>query len=117
MDIQVTSQGGQVNLSSSSLSEIKQFSANKEASEDIDVNINKSYSKEEVANAVEKLNKLLKEENTYAEYSIHEKFGDIMIKIIDQKTKEVIMEYPPKKILDLIAKMCELAGIAIDKKA
>ena len=40
-----------------------------------------------------------------------------MIKIIDENTKEVIVEYPPKKILDLIAKMCELAGIAIDKKA
>ena len=40
-----------------------------------------------------------------------------MIKIIDNDTKEVLMEVPPKKILDVVAKMCELAGVLVDKKA
>ena len=40
-----------------------------------------------------------------------------MIKIIDDKTKQVIMEVPPKKILDMCAKLCELAGVLVDKKA
>ncbi len=116
MDLKVTSQGGQANLSTPLVSETRQVPANKDVVDAVNVK-DKSYSKEDVAKAVEQLNKFLKEENTYAEYSVHEKFGDIMIKIIDENTKEVIMEYPPKKILDLIAKMCELAGIAIDKKA
>lgn len=116
MDLKVTGQGGQANLNTTLLNEIKQIPANKDVVDAVSAK-DKSYSKEDVAKAVEQLNKFLKEENTYAEYSVHEKFGDIMIKIIDENTKEVIMEYPPKKILDLIAKMCELAGIAIDKKA
>ena len=115
MDIQVTSQGGQANLNTSLVNEVRQEPVNREVVNAV-VSKEKTYSKEDIAKAVDKLNKLLKEENTYAEYSVHEKFGDIMIKIVDENTKEVIMEYPPKKILDLIAKMCELAGIAIDKK-
>ena len=115
MDLKVTSQGGQANLNTSKLSENKQVTTNKEVVEAVTAK-DKGYREEDIAKAVGKLNKLLKNENTYAEYSVHEKFGDIMIKIINQDTKEVIVEYPPKKILDLIAKMCELAGVAIDKK-
>ena len=116
MDLKVTSQGGQANLNTTLVNEAKQVPANKDVVDAVSAK-DKNYSKEDVAKAVEKLNKFLKEENTYAEYSVHEKFGDIMVKIIDENTKEVIAEYPPKKILDLIAKLCELSGIAIDKKA
>lgn len=116
MDLKVTSQGGQANLNTSVVNEIRQVPANKDVVEAVTAK-DKGYREEDIAKAVDKLNKFLKDENTYAEYSVHEKLGDIMIKIINQDTKEVIMEYPPKKILDLIAKMCELAGIAIDKKA
>ncbi|MBU3135996.1 flagellar protein FlaG [Clostridium gasigenes] len=77
----------------------------------------KGYKEEDIAKAIDKLNKFLQEDNTRAEYSVHEVLGDIMIKIIDNDTQEVLMEVPPKKILDLVAKMCELAGILVDKKA
>ena len=50
------------------------------------------------------------------QYSIHEKTNQIMIKVIDKETKEVIMEIPPEKALDAIAKMWELAGIFVDEK-
>lgn len=116
MDIKVVSQGGQANLSTSSLTENKQVSANKDVVEAVSAK-DKGYREEDIAKAVDKLNKLLKDENTYAEYSVHKELGDIIIKIIDQDTKEVIMECPPKKILDLIAKMMELVGVSIDKKA
>ena len=77
----------------------------------------KGYKEEDIAKAVDKLNKFLQEDNTSAEYEVHEVFGDIMIKIIDNDTKQVIMEVPPKKILDLVAKMMELAGVLVDKRA
>ena len=51
----------------------------------------------------------------HAEYSVHEDFRTIMIKIIDDTTKEVILEIPPKKILDMVASMCKQFGL-IDKK-
>jgi flagellar protein FlaG len=74
-------------------------------------------SNEEVINATDKLNKFLDGENVHAEYAVHDKLGDIMIKIVDNNTKEVLLEVPPKKILDMVAKMLETVGILIDKKA
>lgn len=68
-------------------------------------------------NSVDKLNKFLEDENVHAEYEIHDKLKDVMIKIVNSDTKEVIMEIPPKKILDMVAKMCEMVGILVDKKA
>ena len=120
MDLKVTSQGGQANLGNTSYIdtniEAQQVPAGKDAVKAVTAK-DKGYREEDIAKAVDKLNKFLKDENTYAEYSVHEKLGDIMIKIINQDTKEVIMECPPKKILDLVAKMVELVGVAIDKKA
>ncbi|MBK1812938.1 flagellar protein FlaG [Clostridium sp. YIM B02505] len=72
----------------------------------------------EIKKAVEKLNKFLEGDNAHAVYEMHDKFkSDLMIKIIDDKTKEVLMEVPPKKILDMVAKLCELVGVVFDKKA
>lgn len=50
------------------------------------------------------------------EFSIHEKTKQIMVKIIDSSTKEVVREIPPEKILDMVAYMCEAAGLFIDEK-
>lgn len=75
------------------------------------------FSKKDLEKAITKLNKFLEDDNAYAEYKVHDKFGDIMIKIVDSKTKDVIMEVPPKKILDMVAKLCEMAGVVFDKKA
>ncbi len=80
-------------------------------------NTEASFSEEDVNKSVEKLNKFLEDENVHAVYERHEKLNQIMIKIVDDNTKEVIAEYPPKKILDMVAKMCEMVGILIDKKA
>ena len=43
--------------------------------------------------------------------------NDLMIKITDKDTNQVVLEVPPKQILDLVAKMCEMVGIFFDKKA
>lgn len=78
---------------------------------------NKNYNLEEVNKAVDKLNKFMEDEDIHAEYEMHDKFNQIMIKIIDNKTKDVLLEVPPKKILDMVAKMCEMVGVLVDKKA
>jgi flagellar protein FlaG len=78
----------------------------------------KEISKKELRNAVDKLNTFLEDNKTHAEYEYHDKLrNDLMIKIIDDKTGEVIQEVPPKKILDMVAKMLEIVGVLIDKKA
>ncbi|MEW9937364.1 flagellar protein FlaG [Clostridium butyricum] len=71
--------------------------------------------KKKLDKSLDKLNRFLEDESAHAEYSIHEDFGTIMIKIIDDNTKKVILEIPPKKILDMIASMCKQFGL-LDKK-
>lgn len=83
----------------------------------LDGKTKEDFTKNELDESLKKLNKYLEEENTHAEYEVHEKFKDIMIKIVDNTTKEVILEVPPRKILDVVAKLCEITGIVFDKKA
>ncbi|EHJ01511.1 flagellar protein FlaG protein [Clostridium sp. DL-VIII] len=82
-------------------------------SEDSD---NQEYSKKDLDEALKKLNNFLKDEHTHAEYSYYKDLKTTMIKIVDEDTKEVLLEIPPKKILDMIASMCRQVGL-IDKKA
>ena len=74
------------------------------------------FDRKELDKSLNKLNRFLEDDSAHAEYSVHEDFGTIMIKIIDDNTKEVILEVPPKKILDMVASMCKQFGL-IDKKA
>jgi len=69
-----------------------------------------------VLKAIEKANKVTLNHNTRAEFSVHEATKDIMVKIVDSDTGEVIREFPPKKILDLLAKLWDLAGIVVDER-
>ncbi|WP_211220728.1 flagellar protein FlaG [Paenibacillus terrigena] len=66
--------------------------------------------------ALEKVNKVLKGIETRLEYSVHKTTGDIMVKVINEDTKEVIREVPPEKIIDLVVKLQELSGLIIDEK-
>ena len=65
---------------------------------------------------IEKANKAIDGGTSSFEFSIHEQTKQIMVKVIDKETKEVIREFPPEKILDMIAKMWEVAGIIVDER-
>lgn len=70
----------------------------------------------EVIRAIEHANNSLEGVYTQFEFSIHEKTKEIMVKIIDRDSGEVIREIPPEQILDMVAKMWELAGILVDER-
>lgn len=88
----------------------------KDANSNKDINSNKKLDEKDIGNAVKKLNKFLEAEKTHAEYGVHKELGTIMIKIVDDNSKKVVLEIPSEKILDMVASMCENAGL-IDKKA
>lgn len=69
-----------------------------------------------VSEAVDRLNKAIEGSSRRFEYSVHERTNEIMIKVVDESTKEVIREIPPKKILDMIANMLEMAGLLVDER-
>jgi uncharacterized FlaG/YvyC family protein len=66
---------------------------------------------------VKQANIALRPYDRQIEREIHQVTKALMYTIRDTKTNEVIAEYPPKKIQDMIAKMWELAGLFIDQKA
>lgn len=69
-----------------------------------------------ISEAVEKMNKVFEGSSRRFEYSVHEKTHGIMVKVIDEVTGEVIREIPPKKILDMVANMMEMAGLIVDER-
>lgn len=75
------------------------------------------FSEKLMEKSIEQANKALEGANRKIERHIHEVTKAVMYKIVDTETKEVIKEFPPEKIQDMIAKMWELAGLFVDERA
>lgn len=82
-----------------------------------DPNGDDNLDNEIIKKSVEQANQSLKAYNRYIERDVHEVTHAIIYKIKDSKTNEVIAEFPPKKIQDMIAKMWEIAGLFVDERA
>lgn len=77
---------------------------------------NISVSERAIIEAIERANKAVQLVDTSFEFSIHEETHQIMVKVLNRETKEVIREIPPEKILDMVAKIWEMAGIIVDER-
>lgn len=53
--------------------------------------------------------------NLELRFRIHEPTREIIARIVNRETGEVIREIPPEKFLDMVAKLQELAGILVDE--
>lgn len=78
--------------------------------------VNVTVAEEQLIRNIERAVKALQGPLTMLEVSVHEKTHDIMVKVLNKDTGELIREIPPEKTLDLVAKMMEIAGILIDEK-
>lgn len=65
---------------------------------------------------INQANKAFEAKYTRLEFSIHKETHEIVVKVYDKETNELIREIPPEKILDIIAKLWELAGIFVDER-
>jgi len=66
--------------------------------------------------AIEKANRKSSGASAQYSFSVHEATKQIMIKVTDKDTGEVIKEIPSQKALDAIAMMWEFAGLMVDEK-
>jgi uncharacterized FlaG/YvyC family protein len=53
--------------------------------------------------------------NVDLNFSVHEGSGQLLVKVIDAATGEVIREIPPSEILDLAARLNEMIGLIFDQ--
>ncbi len=67
--------------------------------------------------SIQQANVSLSSSNRYFQRQVHEKTGAIIYTLHDSSTKEVLAEFPQKKLQDMIAGMWEDMGLFIDKKA
>jgi|GEM_PF-737886 len=49
-------------------------------------------------------------------FKVHKPTNEIIVQIIDSQTGEVIKEFPPEKILNMISEFLKMAGLIIDQK-
>ena len=66
--------------------------------------------------AVDKANKQMIAREVSIQFEAHDVMNEMIVRIIDKSTKEVIREIPSKKILDMVANMLEMAGLLVDEK-
>ncbi|CAM3530344.1 flagellar protein FlaG [Marinicrinis lubricantis] len=73
-------------------------------------------SDEQLIKAIEKAIKAVEGKATSLKFSVHEQTKQIMVKIIDNESGEIVKEIPPEKNLDFLAKVWEMAGLFIDER-
>ncbi|WP_108669009.1 flagellar protein FlaG [Peribacillus acanthi] len=76
----------------------------------------KAPSKDKVEEIISSMNKFLQPTHTSLKFEFHEKLNEYYVKLIDDKTQEVVREIPSKKLLDMHAAMTEFIGLMVDKK-
>ena len=110
-------QKGSPTAGSESVQEVIDISVGELGPESLEEQRKVEASDELLKKSLEQANKSLEIYDKRIERTVHEKTKTIMYTLKDTKTHEVIREFPPKKIQDMIAKMWELAGLFVDEKA
>jgi flagellar protein FlaG len=78
--------------------------------------LNITVGDEQLIIAIERANKALQGINTSFRFSIHEGTKEIMVKVLDKDTGELVREIPSEKILDMVANLQELSGSFVDER-
>lgn len=73
-------------------------------------------SKETLEEVIKGINQFLMPSHTSLKFTLHEDLKEYFVAIVDDNTKEVIREIPPKKLLDMYAAMKDFIGIIFDRK-
>ncbi|MGR6546072.1 flagellar protein FlaG [Paenibacillus tundrae] len=74
------------------------------------------FGEEQLIRNIDRALRTLEGPETTLDVSIHDRTHQIMVKVLNKDTGEVIREIPPEKTLDIVANMMELVGIIVDEK-
>ena len=76
-----------------------------------------ALTKEDLSPITQELNKMLEYMTADLQFELHDGTGQLIVRLVDIKDNKVLREYPPKEMLDKIAKMREYIGMLLDEKA
>lgn len=72
---------------------------------------------EQVKQAVQNLNKMIKALSPDLEFSVDEDSNRTIVKVVDQQTQEVIRQFPTKEALEIAKALDHVQGLLIRQKA
>ena len=75
-----------------------------------------TFQERTILNAIDEINTKLSGQNTEVEVSFHEKTKEMIVRLVNKESKEIVREIPSEKMIDMIASFCEMAGLYIDEK-
>ena len=101
-------QNAQKNVKNTESKEIKE-STNKPG--------NQQMSTEEVKEVVESFQEMSETIQTKLSFSVDEENNEIVVKIFDKESEELIRQFPSDEMLSLQDKMSDLAGFLFDQQA
>ena len=71
---------------------------------------------EDVGAVTEQINAVMRTLNTRVTFEINRETGDVIIRLIDTMTGQVLREIPPHELRAIAITLAELAGALVDKK-
>ncbi|MGC9143372.1 flagellar protein FlaG [Hydrogenobaculum sp.] len=80
------------------------------------INTSKDNLEKQIQKAIEQLTQSLSYLNTHLNITLDKKADSLVIKIIDNKTNQVIKEIPPEYMLRIAEAINNLVGIIVNKK-
>ena len=87
-----------------------------DSSDDMDLDEEMDLFKEQISEELKKMNDRLTNKNINLEFKMHQRTHRIYVEMVDKTTKKVVKEIPSKKMLDMIGRIWDEMGIAVDKK-
>lgn len=81
-------------------------------------NAREEIPREEVEKAVDKLNRFMSLINKGMRFEVHEEEDseEILVRIVDQESEEVLKESTPKWVLELLHNLSDAAGLFVDQR-
>jgi len=75
-----------------------------------------SRSADEIQQDIETINDQLSAMNRSIRFSIDDKSKDVVVKVVDKNTGDVIMQIPPEEVLKLRERLNEMSGLLMEKQ-
>lgn len=75
-----------------------------------------SRSADEIEQDIEEMNDQLKSMNRSIRFSVDENSKDIVVRVVDENTGEVVMQIPPEEVLKLRERLSEMSGLLVEKQ-
>lgn len=86
----------------------------KRSEEEVEGSGTNLVSKKEVQDVVEDVQQYLQQHNIRLSFKVDDKTGDLVVRVLDKETGEVIRQIPPEEMLKLREKLEELTGVLLN---